>query len=215
MKENEKEEREVRKIDRARKMKNKKNTRHNVILASMSPRRIGLLKQWGLRFKVVPSMIKEKTNYIKPANIVKDLAYQKAYSVAKDNINSIVIGADTIVVINGKITGKPKNRKDSARILKELNGNLHKVYTGVAVINLKKQKIFMDYELSYVKMRKLSKVEISVFSGKHMDKAGAYAVQEQEDAFVEYIKGDYYNVVGLPYLKTKELLKKMKLVVNI
>ena len=182
-----------------------------VILASSSPRRIELLKQCGLKCKILPSNIKEDTKFKKPLNIVKDLAFKKAVFVAKKLKEGIVIGADTIVVFKGKIIGKPKSNKDSHRILSMLNGTFHRVYSGVAIIDAKTLKSEVGYEVSRVKMRKLSKDEINNFAGKHMDKAGAYAVQEQNDAFVDKIEGDYYNVVGLPLKKLAILLKNFKI----
>ncbi|MCX5781628.1 MAG: Maf family protein [Elusimicrobia bacterium] len=184
-----------------------KGVKSPVILASVSPRRIALLKQWGLKFKIIPSHIKEHTLLKKPSFIVKELALRKAESVAKKLKEGLVIGADTIVVLKGHIIGKPADELHSREILKKLNGSFHKVYTGIAVIDSKTNQKKVDYEVSRVKMRKLSDTEINKLAGKHMDKAGAYAVQEKDDAFVEKIFGDYYNVVGLPYKKTKKLLK--------
>jgi septum formation protein len=182
-----------------------------VILASVSPRRIGLLKQCGLKFRVFPSHIKENTTHKNPINIVKDLALQKAGHVAKKFSKGIIIGADTIVVYKKKIIGKPKSTKDAGRILSMLNGTFHRVYTGIAVIDAQSGKVRSACEVSRVKMRKLSAEEIKGFSGKHMDKAGAYAVQEKDDAFVDHIDGDYYNVVGLPLKKLAGLLKNFKI----
>ncbi|MCL1973056.1 MAG: Maf family protein [Endomicrobia bacterium] len=184
-------------------MKNK-----NIVLASASPRRISLLKEWGLDFEVVPSGIDENTKLIKPSYIVRDLSLRKGNDVALKRPCGLILAADTIVVLNGKVVGKPKDEKDSEAILKELNGSLHKVYTGVTIIDdiSKKQSVF--YDCAAVKMRKLSENELRQLFGKHMDKAGAYAIQDSGDNFVEKIYGDYYTVVGLPYIKLfKELLK--------
>ncbi|MBN1621575.1 MAG: septum formation protein Maf [Endomicrobiales bacterium] len=178
-----------------------------VILASASPRRYNLLKQCGLKFSVIPSKIREKTASRNPVSIVKKLSSDKAVSVAKKLEKGIVIGADTIVVLRGSIIGKPRSKKDSKRILSLLNGSYHKVYSGVAVVDAGSGRKKVGCEVSRVKMRKLSLNEIENFSGKHMDKAGAYAVQEKNDAFVERIEGDYFNVVGLPLEKLKKLLR--------
>ena len=182
-------------------MRNKK-----VILASASPRRISLLKEWGLDFEVVPSRADENTNFVKPSAIVKQLALRKGLLAAEKNKGALIISADTIVVLNGKIVGKPKDKKDSEKIIRELNGSMHKVYTGVALIGAKKQTVF--YDVAGVKMRKLPERELKLLFGKHMDKAGAYAVQDKDDAFADKIYGDYYTVVGLPYFKLKKELKK-------
>lgn len=184
------------------------NLKVPVILASASPRRIQLLKQWGVKFKVCPSKIDENTDLTKPSSIVKRLSLKKALYVARNFRKGIIIGADTIVVLSSKIIGKPKNRWDAQRILSDLNGSYHKVYTGIAVVDAQTGRNMVDYELSRVKMRCLSKGEIRRLSGKHMDKAGAYAVQEKSDAFVEKIEGDYFNVVGLPFNKLKKLLQR-------
>ncbi|MBQ3834348.1 MAG: septum formation protein Maf [Elusimicrobia bacterium] len=181
----------------------------NIILASASPRRIELLKKWGLKFDICPSSIDERTKLKRPSSIVKYLSYQKAKSIKEKYPESIVIGSDTIVVLNGEILGKPKNKKDSERIIRELNGSLHRVYTGVSILSDKKEIIF--YDVAKVKMQKLSEEELKKLFGKHMDKAGSYAVQDKDDCFVKKIYGDYYTVVGLPYIKLKKELKKFKI----
>lgn len=182
---------------------------NKIILASKSPRRIELLKKWGLSFQVIPSSIKEKITHKRPSSIVKSLAYQKAKDIKEKNPETIVIGADTIVVLNGKIVGKPKNKAHSIQILNELNGSLHKVYTGVAILSTNKEVVF--YDVAKVKMQKLSYEKLQTLFGKHMDKAGAYAVQDKDDCFVKKIYGDYYTVVGMPYIKLKKELKKIKI----
>jgi len=102
------------------------------------------------------------------------------------------------VVLKGAIIGKPEHEKDAVDILSKLSGTYHRVYSGVAVVNAATGKKKVSYEVSRVKMRRLSPQEIKNVAHKHLDKAGAYAVQEKEDAFVEKIEGDYFNVVGLP-----------------
>lgn len=180
-----------------------------IILASASPRRIQLLKVWGLKFKISPADIDEQTKLKKPSSIVKYLSYQKAKFVKEKNPGSVVIGSDTIVVLNGKILGKPKNKKDSEKIIRELNGSLHRVYTGVSILSDDKELIF--YDMAKVKMQTLPDNELKKLFGKHMDKAGSYAVQDKDDCFVKKIYGDYYTVVGLPYVKLKEKLKFFKI----
>ncbi|MDR3307033.1 MAG: Maf family protein [Endomicrobium sp.] len=180
-----------------------------IILASASPRRIALLKEWGLSFDVVPSGIDEKTNLIKPSYLVKSLAYQKGLFVADKYPNSLVISADTIVALNGRIVGKPKDKKESENIIRELNGSIHKVYTAVTLIRKDKESVF--YDVACVKMRKLSEAELKRLFGKHMDKAGSYAVQDSNDSFVDKIYGDYYTAAGLPYIKLIKELKKFNI----
>ena len=181
----------------------------NIILASASPRRIELLKKWGLKFSICPANIDENTNLKRPSSIVKHLSYQKAKYVKEKNEKSVVIGSDTIVVLNGEILGKPKNKKDSERIIRELNGSLHRVYTGVSILSDNKEIVF--YDVAKVKMQKLSEDELKKLFGKHMDKAGSYAVQDKDDCFVKKIYGDYYTVVGLPYIRLKQELKNFKI----
>lgn len=183
-----------------------KKMKESIILASLSPRRIELLKQWGLKFEVVPSNIDETVNLKRPSAIVKYLSYKKAEYVKRQNPDATVIGADTIVVLNGKILGKPVNKKHSVEILRELNGSRHKVYTGVSILSEKKEVVF--YDVAEVKMQKLPEDSLRKLFGKHMDKAGSYAVQDKDDCFVKKIYGDYYTVVGLPYIKLKKELRR-------
>lgn len=179
-----------------------------VILASTSPRRSQLLKEWKVLFAIVPSHADESTRQTMPSRIVKELALRKAQSVARSLKEGLVIGADTIVVLKGEIIGKPKDKRDAARILGALNGTCHKVYTGIAVIDAATGHTEVAYDVSRVKMRRLGAADVRRLSAKHLDKAGAYAVQEKSDAFVEKIEGDYFNVVGLPFDVLKKTLKK-------
>lgn len=179
---------------------------NKIILASASERRINLLKEWGLKFKIYPSNINEVSVYKKPSFIVKDIALQKAKNIQHQFKDSIIISADTIVVLNGKIIGKPQSKKHSDEILRELNGSLHKVYTGVTILKDEKKVVF--YDVAKVKMQKLSNDKLYNLIGKHMDKAGAYAVQDRNDCFVKKIYGDYFTVVGLPYNRLKKELRK-------
>ena len=201
-------------MQRVRSKKQYNNMKKQFILASASPRRISLLRQWGLNFDIIPSGADESTNLVKPSYIVKELSYRKGSDVARQNPKAIILSADTIVVLNGKIVGKPKDAKESEEIVRELNGSIHKVYTGVAIIDnvLKKQTVF--YDCASVKMRKLPESELRQLFGKHMDKAGAYAVQDTDDNFVEKIYGDYYTVVGLPHIKLIKELQKFKITIK-
>ena len=188
------------------------NTTEQIVLASKSPRRIELLKKWGLKFKSISSDIEEKTVLKRPSAIVKYLSFEKAAEVRKNVKNSIIIAADTIVVLNGKTLGKPINKKHSVEILNGLNGSLHKVYTGVTIMSNTKTVVF--YDVASVKMQTLAKDKLNALAGKHMDKAGAYAVQDKDDCFVKKIYGDYFTVVGLPYIKLKKELKKFKITIK-
>ncbi|MDR2426865.1 MAG: Maf family protein [Endomicrobium sp.] len=177
-----------------------------IILASASARRISLLKEWGLIFEVIPSTINEDTKFVRPSYIVRDISYRKGSDIASKQNGGLILAADTIVVLNGKIIGKPKDEKESETIIRQLNGSLHKVYTGVTIIDNTTKKKSVFYDCAIVKMKKLPENKLRYLFGKHMDKAGAYAVQDKNDDFVEKIYGDYYTVVGLPYEK---LFKKL------
>jgi septum formation protein len=199
-------------------MINKTNSKifkeRRIILASQSPRRIALLKEWGLKFEVCPSNIDETTNLIKPSYIVKDLSYKKGIYISKLNPNSLILSSDTIVVLNKKIVGKPKNAKESERIIRELNGSVHKVYTGVSIIDNASGKCSIFYDIATIKMKQLPENDLRKLFGKHLDKAGSYSVQDMNDNFVEKIYGDYYTVVGLPHIKLIKELKKYKIYIR-
>lgn len=180
-----------------------------IILASSSPRRKKLLKTIYRSFRVIPSRFDEsKLKAKSPEGFAVKAAIAKAEDVALKRKNALVIGADTIVVLGKNILGKPKNRKDAVRMLKSLSGRIHKVITGIAVVDSKTLKTFADYVVTKVKFKKMSDKRIFdyVRSGKPLDKAGAYGIQEIEKEFGIEIKGDYNNVVGLPLKMLKKLL---------
>jgi len=180
----------------------------HIILASKSPRRIELLKSLGMKFDIIPSQCEEKSTKKRPAARVKELAVQKAFNVAQKYPAALVIGADTLVYCQGEIIGKPKDKKDALRILHKLNGAWQSVYTGVCVMCLQQQKILFGHEVSKCKARKLPEDKLARLAGKHLDKAGAYAVQDNEDPFIERIVGSKTNVVGFPVEFFEKLLKE-------
>lgn len=184
-----------------------------IILASNSPRRKKLLNQLNLDFEVLKIEIDENPKKGEnPVPLVKRLAkakMEKAKEIVKDGI---IITADTIVVLEGKVINKPADEKDARRILKALSGKTHKVYTGFAVYNSKKGKAIVDYEKTYVTFRKMGESEIRdyIATGSPMDKAGAYGIQDDFGAvFVKKINGCYYNVVGLPLMRLYQNLLKI------
>ncbi len=198
-----------------------KKQHKRIILASSSPRRKlllnALLKNFGLKFAVIPANIveiipKKVENY---GVFATNLAEIKVLDVAKRN-NGIIIGADTIVVINNNILGKPENKVDAAKMLSMLSGKIHKVYTGLVILDSKSGSTYKTFEVTSVKFRKISlkEIEFYVKGGSPMDKAGAYGIQDDlGSTFVEKISGDYFNVVGLPVLKTYiGLIKFIKLI---
>ena len=183
-----------------------------VILASASPRRKKLLKKIVKEFKVVPSKVKESELSAKtPEAFAVKAALAKAEDVALKQRNAIVIGADTIVVLGKKLLGKPKGKKGALAMLKSLVGKTHKVVTGIAVIDSETFEKHADFEVTKVKMKKVPPKAILdyVKTGKPLDKAGAYGIQEIEEIFIDKIVGDYENVVGLPAQRLKKLLGKV------
>mgnify|MGYP000061584076 CR=1 FL=1 len=180
-----------------------------LILASASPRRRELLKILGLDFEVIPSQVEEKITAKEPTLIVTSLAEQKARDVAKRVKEGLVIGADTIVTLEGTILGKPKSKEEAAKMLSMLSGKEHHVITGVALIDVTSQKSLVDYELTKVFFRDLTAEEIESYvrTNEGFDKAGAYAIQGIGSLLVKGIEGCYFNVVGLPLTKIYLLLK--------
>ena len=188
-------------------------SRTQIYLASKSPRRRKLLKQLGIRFKSFSvNTVENVFDGEHPVNCVKRLALEKMNRAKKKVRNGIIITADTIVVLDKKVIGKPKNYKDAIKILLMLSGRVHTVYTGFCVLNQKKNKLITDFEKTKVEFRLLSKDEIIdyVDGGSPMDKAGAYGIQDDFGAvFVKQINGCYYNVVGLPLTKLYNALRKL------
>lgn len=185
-----------------------------IILASASPRRSDLLKQVGINFKVEISTVEEKITHTDPIQIVKSLSMQKAYDVfCKQDDNVIVIGADTIVVKDNEIMGKPIDKIDAFKKLKKLQNSFHSVYTGVTVYykNNNIQKTFSFVEESKVYMHSMTDKQINDYidTNEPMDKAGAYGIQGICALYIKKIHGDYNNIVGLPISRLyNECLKK-------
>ncbi|MBM3240504.1 septum formation inhibitor Maf [Candidatus Poribacteria bacterium] len=182
-----------------------------LILASASPRREQLLKQIGLEFEVMPSDFDESRVCMNnPAETAERAALEKARAVAKKLIEGIVIGADTIVVHENEVMGKPKDQSDAIKMLKRLSGKKHEVITGVALVNARNNREYVWSEKTSVWFRQLSNIEIKKYveSGQPMDKAGAYGIQGRAAAFVKKINGCYFNVVGLPLASLVENLKR-------
>lgn len=174
-----------------------------LILASGSPRRAEILTSVGWEFEKRVADVDETESFNeKPDDYVQRLAREKAEAVAGNYTNAWILGADTIVVIDNKIIGKPKNFDDARRMLRILSGNWHEVLTGIAIVKVseKRSETRINLQKTQVKFAELSDAEIEflVKKGAPLDKAGAYAVQAQAALFIEEIKGDYWNVVGLP-----------------
>ena len=184
-----------------------------IYLASKSPRRKKLLNQINLKFKTVDLHFDEQIkNGEEPVFLVKRLSLEKLNKALLKIKKGIIITADTIVVIDNKILGKPKNENDAKRILRRLSGRTHAVYTGYSIYNSSNNKIITDFEKTLVTFRKLTDSEIIdyISTGSPMDKAGAYGIQDDFGAvFIEKIDGCYYNVVGLPLAKVYHSLLRI------
>jgi septum formation protein len=181
-----------------------------IILASSSERRKEILKQLGIKAEIIVPDV-EETILKTPAETVVCNAARKAkwvFENKKPIKKSIIIGFDTLVFLEGKILGKPKDKKDSVRMLKELSGKWHKVYTGVAV--LKDEVLFQDYDESGVKFHQLTDSQISYYvnSGLNLDKAGSYGIQDKNMSFIESIEGSFSNVIGFPLEISRNILKE-------
>ena len=186
-----------------------------IILASASPRRKELLSNMGLDFTVVVSDADEsKADKTVPPHIyVQELAFLKAAASGKKilkNRNAIVISADTVVVLDDKILGKPKDKKDAFDMLKSLSGKTHNVYTGFCVLRIRDGKTVCKHVLTGVRFKTLSdeKIERYIDSGEPMDKAGAYGIQGLGAMLIDGIIGDYFNVVGLPVSALSDVLEE-------
>lgn len=174
-----------------------------IVLASASPRRKEILEQVGISFDIIPSTSDEVITKDVPKDIVEELAEQKAYEVFSNLSNpSIVIGADTIVVLNNSIMGKPKDEIDAFNMLDNLQNKTHTVFTGVCIyINENNEiKKLLFSEATNVTMYPMSKEQIYdyIATKEPMDKAGAYGIQGKSAIYIKKIDGDYNTVVGLP-----------------
>ena len=189
------------------------NEMHKLILASVSPQRRKLLKDLGVQFSVRSSNIKEIKNIQTTCSaLVKHNAALKARDVACKMKEGVVIGADTLVYGgNKKIIGKPRNLKEAKKILHTLFSKPHWVYTGVAVINCRTQKMIIDYEKTKVFMLPLTDEEIDQYHRKvsPLDKSGGFDIEGKGSVFIHRIEGCYSNVIGLPIAKLALMLKKM------
>lgn len=186
-----------------------------IILASASPRRKELLKQIGIEHDVIVSDIDESRPCKQsPKLYVESLATMKAKAVAQDlkykKEDILVIGADTIVVLDNEILGKPKDSQDAKNMLGILSGKMHTVYTGVSIVNANNNYIESFVEGTKVYFREMTSKEIDdyVSTKEPLDKAGSYGIQGRGGVFIEKIEGDYFTVMGLPICKLYETLQK-------
>jgi septum formation protein len=191
-----------------------------LVLASASPRRQELLRNAGIPFSVCPANISEvQLAGESPRDCAERLAREKARATLRQQPGKFVLGADTIVVVDGKILGKPRNQADALRMLRLLSGQTHQVITGVCLVgsplrtgNQKTETGFEDTrsETTGVTMTELTDEEIQSYieTGEPMDKAGAYAIQGMALRWIPSIEGDYFNVVGLPVALVQTMLRE-------
>ncbi len=181
----------------------------DIILASRSPRRRELLNQIGLRgFKVAASGADERVEgNPAPAELVEALSLRKARAVQEDaDEEDLIIAADTVVVLDGAVLGKPADEREAFAMLSALSGNRHRVYTGITV--LRGERCETCSEETIVEFRELEPDEISAYiaTGEPMDKAGAYGIQGLGSLLVSRLEGDYFNVMGLPVFRLGRML---------
>lgn len=189
--------------------------RTKLILASKSPRRAEILRKAGFAFDVRAANIDESRRGRESARAhVLRLAREKARAVAEqlgDNSRSIVIGADTVVVIGGKILGKPSDVREARSMLRLLNGKTHHVLTGVSVVSMRDKRELTRVQSTRVHLLKLSKKEIEdyIHTGEPFDKAGGYGIQGIAGRFIDRIDGCYFNVMGLPISLLWSMLRRL------
>ena len=179
-------------------------------LASQSPRRTELLTQVGIDHIVVSSTYEEANKgYDDPIEMVKAQALGKARAAVGVPEGSIVLGADTIVVLDNQVLGKPHDESEARHMLERLSGQVHSVITGVALLIKGQEIVFHNETKVYFKKLAPFEIESYIASGEPMDKAGAYGIQGRGARLVHSIEGCDYNVVGLPVAKTKEVLSRI------
>ena len=180
-----------------------------LILASKSPRRVEILKNIGAEFEIIPANADESVeDGMKPSDAVMEISKRKALCILEKYTDAFIISADTVVVSEGEIIGKPKDKDHAFKILKGLSGKKHSVLTGFTLCT--KDKLYCSYVSTDVDFRELTDKEILDYieSGEPMDKAGAYGIQEKGSVFVTGICGDYFNVMGLPVCEINKVAKK-------
>ena len=186
---------------------------YKVILASESPRRAEILKMIKVNFEAVPSKIKEEINpNIEQNEVAISISRAKAETISHKYPNDIIIGADTIVVFNKEIFGKPKDKNESKKMLKALSGKSHKVITGVTIMNkrLRLLKTFSETTEVFVQKIPNKKIEFYINNYNTLDKAGSYGIQDWFSVWVKKINGCYYNVMGLPVSKLHRYLVEIE-----
>lgn len=182
-----------------------------MILASKSPRRKEILERVGFNLKIKSEGIDEVSDKDGVVEKIKDIAFKKVEAVAKNFPDEYVVGADTIVELDGKIIGKPRDEQDAFKILKSLSGKSHNVVTAYSFVNISKGIEIVDCSITKVYFKELDDVTINWYiqSKEPMDKAGAYGIQNKGSIFVEKIEGDFFTVMGFPIERFMTRLAKL------
>ena len=182
-----------------------------MILASNSQRRQEILKDTGFNFRVITSNIEETSDKKIITERILDIAEKKLEQIAKNNKNKFILAADTVVELNGKIFGKPKNREEAFSFLKTLSGQIHRVITAYVFKNISKNILIKEIVVSEVKFFDLDDETINWYldTGEPFDKAGAYGIQGYGRVLVEKIDGDYYSIMGFPISNFLKNLRKI------
>jgi septum formation protein len=184
-----------------------------ITLASTSPRRQQLLRQIGVEHDIIPPHIDETPRPGEPpAELVMRLSLEKARVVAASIGGGLVLGSDTIVVIDGEVLNKPADPDEAFSMLRRLSGRTHVVYTGYAIVEAGGERFVNSYETAEVTFRRLEDDEVAAYiaTGSPLDKAGGYGIQDDFGAiFIEKICGDYYSVIGLPIMRVYQALRSL------
>ena len=185
--------------------------RMRLILASSSPRRQALLKLITSDFELASHTVEERSKRTLPQHIVVDIAGRKAEAAIRAGHQGIILAADTLVLLDGQVLGKPTDRADARRMLYCLSGRVHTVLTGLWVVNTQTNQTAIDCVSTQVHFKRLSDGEIESYVQRetYADKAGSYGIQEHAACFIERLEGDYYNVMGLPVARTAQLLQRV------
>ncbi len=180
-----------------------------MVLASRSPRRRELMARLAAEFEVFsPDVDESGIVENDPVEFAVKAATLKAEAAAERHPDALVVGADTVVEVEGRLLGKPRSREDARDMLHLLSGRVHRVVTGVALYKKDEDRLLTGYEISRVKFRELSPEAVEAYLDRddYDDKAGSYAVQDVGDAFVERLEGDYHNVVGFPLRRVRRMI---------
>ncbi len=182
-----------------------------LILASGSPRRRALLQHVTPDFDVVPADVEERAGDGTPESAVRGIARRKVEAVHARGASGVILGADTAIVLDGRLLGKPRDWGDARRTLRALSGRVHTVLTGLYAVHTGTGRAGADCVATRVHVRPLDGVWIERYlaTGEGVDKAGAYAIQGRGACMVEYLEGDYTNVMGLPLVRTAQLLERV------